>query len=111
MLKKWWELVNKFDRDARNLFIGADGQSGLARSQFKWRTVKALAGEGQMSPATVESLIQKFMAQGIIIQSQEDPLKFGYWEVVGTPKPKLTISNMDKKERMEKAKAVATTAP
>lgn len=105
-IKKWWQVVSKYDNEEKAVFIGADGKSGLVRSKFEWRTVASLAREANLTKTRTEEIIDKYQSMGLIFQNPNDPEKFGYWEIVAADLPsqkKLTVSQQDQKDRKDGA--------
>lgn len=80
----------------------------LARDKkFAWKSVSALSYETNLSKERVEEIIEKYYNLGMIIQNPKAEDQWGYWERV--PKEYLpdvvnSISNTDKKKRIDKAK-------
>ena len=104
-LKKWWE-VYAGDEEKR-FFVGKDGQTGLARSKFEWRSTDALVKESGLSGAKVESIISKYHKAGMILQHPKNPEKWGYWERVDPKQDgqvKVNVVKADQEKRIDKAK-------
>lgn len=52
----------------------------IARGTHEWRTIEGLAKAASLKESRVEEMCNKYLASGIIEQSQKDPTKFRYWE-------------------------------
>ena len=91
--KKWWDVYNG-DKECRLFKV-------LARGEHDWRTTDGLAKAAKISLKDVESICAKYVPLGIIRQHSKEPEKWQYWERA-TPKKKTgTISDDDKKRRVD----------
>lgn len=103
MTKKWYEVSQG---DENHFFIGKNGTSGLVRSQYDYRSAKALAKESGLSDKRVEEIISKYLKLGIVIQSPNKEDNYGYWLRVA---PHLnatthqTVAQADQADRVKKA--------
>lgn len=102
--KKWHEVYK--GNEERAFFVGKDGKSGLVRSQYAMRSVAALVKESGLTKERVEQIISKFLAAGLIFQSENHEDQYGYWERVNTSASggSKTIAAKDQDDRV-KAKA------
>jgi len=103
-LKKWHEVYN--GPTERNFFIGKDGNSGLVRSQYDYRSSAALAKEAGITKEECEKIIAKFLKLGVVVQSQSKEDHFGYWMRVSphlANTVQVTIAQADQAARVKKA--------
>jgi hypothetical protein len=103
-MKKWHEVYQ--GADERNFFIGKDGNSGMVRSKYEFRSVKALAKESGLDQKRTEEIINKYLKMGILVPSPKMADQYGYWLGVA---PHLgvdtnqTVAQADQAIRVKKA--------
>lgn len=96
-----WHTVYRGSED-KCFFCGKDGKSGLARSEYDWRTTDSLSRESGLSKRRTEEVIDYYSKKGIVIQHTKDPEKWGYWERVGTLKADPDPVKKDHDDRSQK---------
>src|SRR5581483_6813094 len=102
-MKKWWEVYT-IDKE-KKFFVGKDGRSGLVRNpDYEWRTTDSLAKESGLSREDVETIIEKYVKAGLVVQSPKDEEKWGYWERVSkNPGQTNSAVKKDQQDRVDKA--------
>ena len=94
--QKWWEV---YRNDGEQRLFRA-----LARSEFKWRSVTALAKEAKLTPKETEQILVSYQGQGIVVQNPKNPDNWGYWEIVGDATTVgKSLHEADADERLTKA--------
>lgn len=111
-LNKWWKVY--LNDNEKKFFVGKDGKSGIARHpEYKWRSAESLSKESGLSVEKIEKILAKYAKQGMVMQNPKNPEQWGYWEVVApnsNEDVKLSISEEDKKKRIEKADTTSKKA-
>ncbi len=75
----------------------------IARSEWEWRSVGAIAKDSGLSREKVEKIIAKYHPMGIVVQSSKNESNYGYWEVVKVKKKKdRSLSQQDQEKRLKK---------
>lgn len=103
-IKKWHEVYQ--GQDERNFFVGKNGKSGLVRSEYDFRSAKAIAKESGLSDKRTDEIIDKYLKMGIVVQSPNKEDHYGYWLRVS---PHLgsnthqTVAQADQADRVKKA--------
>lgn len=101
--KKWYDVYpsgTQAGNEEQKFFIA------LARHpKYSWRSVSAIAKASGLTEEICERIINKYYKKGIVIQNPKNENHWGYWErnkdVLDDCK--MSMSNVDKKERIEKA--------
>ena len=96
-----WHTIYRGSED-KCFFCGKDGKSGLARSEYDWRTTDSLARESGLTKRRTEEIIDYYCKRGVVIQHTKDPEKWGYWERVGAPKGDPDPVKKDHDDRSQK---------
>lgn len=77
----------------------------LSRGAYEWRTSDSIAKKIGAKVAEVESVIKKYLPQGVVQQQSTDPTKFRYWERSPSKKKKSgTIAEDGQAKRVVDAK-------
>jgi DNA-binding MarR family transcriptional regulator len=79
----------------------------LARnSKWSFRSVAQIAKESKLTKERVEEILQKYWRKGMVFQNPNNEDQWAYWERVPEmlPKKKLSITEEDQKNRIEKMK-------
>jgi hypothetical protein len=101
--KKWLEVYpagTQAGDEEKKFFVA------IARNpKYTWRSVSALASETGLTKTRCEEIIAKYHPKGIILQNQNNPDQWGYWETVGAdPSVKSPgLADADKDARVKKA--------
>ena len=95
-----WHAVYRNDDD-KNFFVGKDGKSGLARSEYDWRTTEKLAIEAGLTRKRTEEIIEYYCKRNMVIQ-HKDGEKWGYWERVGATKATPDPLAKDQQDRVDR---------
>lgn len=103
-LPKWIDVYPQGTKDGNEeqKFFIAIGR----HPKYIWRSVAALAKEANLTAERVEQIIQKYFKKGMIIQNPQSENQWGYWERVPAnllPQEDASVSNSDKKKRIDKA--------
>jgi hypothetical protein len=98
-IRKWWQV---YSGDEEKRFFVA-----LSRhNEYIWRSTDKISQESGLTKIKVETIIAKYHKAGMVMQHPKDPEKWGYWERVAAnadKKKDLTVSETDKKKRLDKA--------
>jgi len=79
-LTRWQDVFD--GPEERAFFIGPDGTGGLARSEADFLSVADLVEHTGLAEARVRELISKYQAQGLVVESRENPGDFAYFHRV-----------------------------
>lgn len=103
-IKKWHEIYQCDDE--RNFFVGKNGKSGLVRSEYDFRSAKAIAKEAGLSDKRTDEIIDKYLKLGVVVQSPNKEDHYGYWVRVAPhlgSNTSQTVSQADQADRVKKA--------
>jgi hypothetical protein len=73
----------------------------LARGDQDWRTTAGLVKASHLPQKDVEAICAKYVPLGIIQQHSKEPEKWRYWERATAKKAGGSISDDDKKRRID----------
>jgi hypothetical protein len=91
--RKWWQVYSG-DKECR-LF------KELARGAHEWRTTDGLAKAAKVTVKDTEAICAKYVPLGIIQQHSKEPEKWRYWERATPKKKQGSVSDEDKKRRID----------
>jgi hypothetical protein len=100
---KWHKIYR--DNEDKCFFVGKDGKSGLARSEYDWRTTDSLSRESGLTKRECEEILDFYAKKGVVIQHSGGE-KWGYWERVGVPKSETDPIAKDHQDRTDRQVAV-----
>jgi hypothetical protein len=109
---KWWEVYPQ--GTARGSEEAKLFRSLCRNPNYVWRSAKALADNTGLSKTRVEEILLHYFQLGVVLQKEDNPELWGYWENV---KPELrrathqTIGEKDKEQRLVTGKAQKATKP
>ena len=107
MAQKWRSWTEVYPQGSKE----GDEEQGFfiaisRHPKWKWRSVAQIAKEANLTKQRVEEIIQKYHKRGMILQSPQNEDMYGYWEnhKEMLPKPRLSASEEDHKNRIKLSK-------
>jgi hypothetical protein len=78
----------------------------LSRGKYDFLSIAQISQTSGLTKERVESIIEKYYPLHVVLQNPENEDQWAYWErcIELVPNPKQSISQLDKKYRLKKAK-------